>query len=160
MRARGMDLRQARPTGVGPSAVLAPGIMAVPQQLSFPPAPSRHNMSQADSRAEPPGTGKRETGEAMHKFLVHNKGDDVGVATEDIRRGEEVTGVYMDTEETITLEARGDIPLSHKIAVHDIPAGGDIIEYHIRIGLAVDTITAGDYVHVHNIRSARWGFDN
>lgn len=95
----------------------------------------------------------------MHKFLIHNKGDDVGVATEEIRRGEEVTGVYMDTEETITLAARGDIPLSHKIAVNDIPAGGEVTEYGVRIGLAKQAIAAGDFVHVHNIRSARWSFD-
>ncbi|KPK77471.1 MAG: dehydratase [Gemmatimonas sp. SM23_52] len=95
----------------------------------------------------------------MHKFLIHNEGDDVGVATEDIRRGEEVTGVYMDTEGTITLVARGDIPLSHKIAVNEIPAGGAVTEYRVKIGLATQEIAAGDYVHVHNIRSARWSFD-
>lgn len=96
----------------------------------------------------------------MHKFLIHNSGDDVGVATEDIQRGEQVTGVYMDTEETVTVEARGDIPLGHKIAVNDLPKGGEVTEYRVRIGLAREAIEAGDYVHVHNIRSARWSFDN
>ncbi|UCC83980.1 MAG: UxaA family hydrolase [Gemmatimonadota bacterium] len=95
----------------------------------------------------------------MHKFLIHNKGDDVGVATEDIGRGEEVTGVYMDTEETITLSARGDIPLSHKIAVNAIVKDGEVTEYRVKIGLAKEPIAAGDYVHVHNIRSARWSFE-
>ena len=95
----------------------------------------------------------------MHKFLIHNKGDDVGVATEDIVRGEQVTGVYMDTEETITLSAGGDIPLGHKIAVTDIPADGAVTEYRVNIGLAREPIAAGDYVHVHNIRSARWSFE-
>jgi (2R)-sulfolactate sulfo-lyase subunit alpha len=94
----------------------------------------------------------------MHKFLIHNKDDDVGVVTEDIGRGEEVTGVYMDTEETITLSARGDIPLGHKIAVNDIPTGGEVTEYRVTIGLAREAVAAGDYVHVHNIRSARWSF--
>jgi (2R)-sulfolactate sulfo-lyase subunit alpha len=92
----------------------------------------------------------------MHKFLIHNKGDDVGVATEDIGRGEEVTGVYMDTEETITVSARGDIPLGHKIAVSEIPKDGEVTEYRVKIGLAREAIAAGDHVHVHNIRSARW----
>ncbi len=92
----------------------------------------------------------------MHKFLIHNKGDDVGVATEDIGRGEQVTGVYMDSEETITLSVRSDIPLGHKIAVNDIPKGGAVTEYRVKIGLARAAIAAGDYVHVHNIRSARW----
>jgi (2R)-sulfolactate sulfo-lyase subunit alpha len=96
----------------------------------------------------------------MHKFLIHNKGDDVGVATEDIGRGEEVTGVYMDTEDTITVSARGDIPLGHKIAVNEIPTDGEVKEYRVKIGLAKEPIAAGDYVHVHNIRSARWSFDS
>lgn len=95
----------------------------------------------------------------MHRFLIHNSGDDVGVATEDIRSGEEVTGLYMDTDDTVTLTALGDIPLGHKIAVNAIPAGGDIIKYGVKIGLARAAIAAGDYVHVHNIRSARWSFD-
>lgn len=95
----------------------------------------------------------------MHKFLIHNEGDDVGVATEDIRRGEKVTGVYMDTEETVTLEARSDIPLGHKIAVNEVAAEGDVIKYGVRIGLAKENLAPGDYVHGHNIRSARWSFD-
>ncbi|MGD2152278.1 MAG: UxaA family hydrolase [Gemmatimonadales bacterium] len=96
----------------------------------------------------------------MHKFLIHNEGDDVGIATEDIRRGEQVTGVYMDSEETITLSARGDIPLGHKIALSDIAKGGEVIEYRVTIGLTTEPIAAGDYVHVHNIRSARWSFED
>jgi (2R)-sulfolactate sulfo-lyase subunit alpha len=95
----------------------------------------------------------------MHKILIHNKGDDVGVATEDIGRGEQVTGVYMDTEETITLSAGSDIPLGHKIAVNDIPTDGGVTEYRVTIGKAREAIAAGDYVHVHNIRSARWSFE-
>lgn len=96
----------------------------------------------------------------MHNFLIHNKGDNVGVATEDIGRGDQVTGVYMDTEETITLESRGDIPLGHKIAVNDIPTDDEVTEYRVKIGLAREPIAAGDYVHVHNIRSARWSFES
>jgi (2R)-sulfolactate sulfo-lyase subunit alpha len=95
----------------------------------------------------------------MHKLLIHNKGDDVGIATEDIGRGEQVTGIYMDTEEKITLSARSDIPLGHKIALNDIAKGGKVTEYRVTIGLAKEPIAAGDYVHVHNIRSARWSFE-
>lgn len=95
----------------------------------------------------------------MHRFLIHNRGDDIGVATEDIRSGEEVTGICMDTDEAVSLTALGDIPLGHKIAVNDVAADGDIIKYGVKIGLAKEAIRAGDYVHVHNIRSARWSFD-
>jgi len=95
----------------------------------------------------------------MHRFLIHNRGDDVGVATEDIRSGENVTGIYLDTNEPVSLTALGDIPLGHKIALNDISAGGSVTKYGVKIGLATQAIAAGDYVHVHNIRSARWSFD-
>lgn len=93
----------------------------------------------------------------MHHFLIHNEGDDVGVATRDIAAGDEVTGVYMDTDERVDLTARGDVPLSHKIALSSKETGDPITEYTVQIGVATQRIEPGDYVHTHNIRSARWG---
>lgn len=87
---------------------------------------------------------------------MHNEGDDVGVATEDIRAGEEVVGIYMDSGGSVGLTARGDVPLSHKIAVKPLRKGDDVTEYGVRVGLATEDIEAGAYVHTHNIRSARW----
>ncbi|MEJ2668211.1 MAG: UxaA family hydrolase [Deinococcales bacterium] len=87
---------------------------------------------------------------------MHNEGDDVGVATEDIDAGEEVVGIYMDTGGSVSVTAQGAVPLSHKIAVHALRKGDDVTEYGIRIGLATEDIAVGSYVHTHNIRSARW----
>lgn len=95
----------------------------------------------------------------MRRFMVHEQGDDVGVATEDIQEGEKVTGIYMDTGGTVQVEARGDIPLGHKIALRDMAEADEITEYGTRIGIASQEISAGDYVHTHNIRSARWSFE-
>ena len=92
----------------------------------------------------------------MHKFLIHKAGDHVGVATSDIGAGEKVVGVYMDDDSTVEVEARGDVPLGHKIAVEDCEAGGDVTEYGARIGVAPDGFERGDYVHTHNLKSARW----
>jgi len=92
----------------------------------------------------------------MHKFLIHNEGDDVGIATEDINRGDQVTGVYMDTEETITLQARGDIPLGHKIALAAVGAGQQVIKYNVPIGNATQDIGVGEHVHTHCLKTARW----
>jgi len=93
----------------------------------------------------------------MHRFLVHRRGDHVGVAVEDIRRGEEISGVNMD-DDTVTpgLSARDDIPLGHKVALRDIDAGAEVIEYGTRIGLARTRVSAGAHVHTHNLKSARW----
>ncbi|CAN5911640.1 UxaA family hydrolase [soil metagenome] len=92
----------------------------------------------------------------MHKFLIHKKGDHVGVATADIEEGETVIGVYMDDDSTVEVVSKGDIPLGHKIAVDEIHSGGGVIEYGIKIGDAKADLTVGDYVHTHNIKSARW----
>ena len=92
----------------------------------------------------------------MHKFLIHRRGDHVGVATSDIREGESVMGVYMDDDGTVEVEARGDVPLGHKIAVENCGAGGDVTEYGVRIGIAPKGLERGDYVHTPNLKSARW----
>lgn len=92
----------------------------------------------------------------MHKFLVHKQGDHVGVATSDISVGEEVLGFYMDDDSRVEVTSKGEIPLGHKIAVEVLSAGGEVIEYGIRIGHAPEGLEAGDYVHTHNVKSARW----
>ena len=50
----------------------------------------------------------------MIQFLVHEKDDSVGVATIDISAGETAEGLYMDSQEKITIKANHDIPLGHK----------------------------------------------
>lgn len=91
--------------------------------------------------------------------MIHNEKDDVGVVTENISGGECITGVYMDTGEKVQIDSRDDIPLGHKIALKDLHEGEEIKEYNTRIGVAKQDIDAGDYVHTHNIRSARWSFE-
>jgi (2R)-sulfolactate sulfo-lyase subunit alpha len=41
----------------------------------------------------------------------------------------------------------------------DIAKNDEVIEYGTRIGIATQDISKGDYVHTHNIRSARWSFE-
>ena len=50
-------------------------------------------------------------------------------------------------------EAVQKIPKGHKIALRDMAAGDDIIKYGVRIARAVKDIRAGEWVHLHNIRS-------
>jgi (2R)-sulfolactate sulfo-lyase subunit alpha len=92
----------------------------------------------------------------VHRFLIHKRGDHVGVATSDIEVGESVIGVYMDDDSTVKVEARGDVPLGHKIAVKACEPGGAVIEYGVQIGKAPEGLEVGDYVHIHNLKSARW----
>jgi (2R)-sulfolactate sulfo-lyase subunit alpha len=92
----------------------------------------------------------------MHKFLIHRSGDHLGVATQDIREGEAVVGVYMDDDSIVEVVAKGNIPLGHKMAIESLETGAAVIEYGQQVGITKTAIVAGDYVHVHNIKSARW----
>ncbi len=92
----------------------------------------------------------------MHRFLIHKKGDHVGVATSDIKAGESVVGVYMDDDSTIEVSALADIPLGHKIAIKSCDPNQAVLEYGVQIGRAPEGLEVGDYVHTHNLKSARW----
>ncbi len=90
------------------------------------------------------------------KFLVHTKSDYVGVATQDIEKGETAGGVFMDNNEKISLKAMENIPLGHKIALKDVKNTDKVIEYGEPIGKAIMNIKKGEHVHTHNLRSLRW----
>lgn len=91
-----------------------------------------------------------------HRFLIHKRGDSVGVAVADIDAGQRVVGVYMDDDSTVEVEARDPVPLGHKIAVVAAGDGEPVLEYGIQIGVAARSFDVGAYVHTHNLRSARW----
>ena len=91
------------------------------------------------------------------KFLVHAKQDLVGVAVADIAKGEEVEGTFMDSGSRTSLKSRDVVPLGHKIALAAIGKGERVVEYGEQIGVATESIEKGAHVHVHNIRSLRWG---
>ncbi|HEY7047806.1 MAG TPA: UxaA family hydrolase [Jatrophihabitantaceae bacterium] len=93
--------------------------------------------------------------ERAPSFLVHNEGDSVAVATRDLTPGE-VEGGYLVGPESVVVELREPVPLGHKFALTDIAEGEEVIEYKVRVAVASKPIKAGDYVHVHNVRSIRW----
>ena len=92
----------------------------------------------------------------MHKFLIHKRGDHVGVAVVDIAGGEHVRGIFMDDDSTIDVEAREPVPLGHKIAIAELGPDTEVLEYGIPIGKTTAQLEPGTYVHTHNLRSARW----
>lgn len=87
--------------------------------------------------------------------LVHNEGDDVGVAIRDLEAGEALAG-WLDSERRETIVVNEAIPLGHKVALSDLEAGAEVTEYTVRIALTRAAIRRGDLVHTHNVRSARW----
>ncbi|HVW90523.1 MAG TPA: UxaA family hydrolase [Gaiellaceae bacterium] len=91
-----------------------------------------------------------------HKFLVHHRGDHVGVAVVDIESGERVQGVFMDDDSTVEVEAKAAVPLGHKIAIAALEPDAEVLEYSLPIGKTTAAFEPGTYVHTHNLRSARW----
>ncbi len=92
----------------------------------------------------------------MIQFLVHEKADNVGVATVDIKAGEKAKGLYMDSQAPVEVKALKDIPLGHKIAMKDLKVGDSVIKYGHDIGKVVAAIKVGDHVHVDNLKTKRW----
>ncbi len=92
----------------------------------------------------------------MIQFLIHEKADTVGVATVDIKQGESAQGLYMDSQENVSVEALQDIPLGHKIAMNDHKADDTVYKYGYDIGKVVANIKKGEHVHIHNLKTRRW----
>ncbi len=93
----------------------------------------------------------------MIHFVLHDPQDSVAVVVvEGVKAGQELTGWIMDADRTISLKARQDIPIGHKLALKDIKNGETIIKYGLDIGRAIADISAGSHAHVHNIKTKRW----
>lgn len=61
----------------------------------------------------------------------------------------------LDSEEEKNLLEDGtliedNIPIGHKVAIHDIMKGQPIIKYGVKIGVALADISRGKHVHIHN----------
>ena len=92
----------------------------------------------------------------MIQFLVHEKADNVGVATVDIKAGESAQGLFMDNQEKIDMKVLQEIPLGHKIALADLGVDDSVIKYGHDIGRVVADIQTGEHVHIHNLKTRRW----
>ena len=92
----------------------------------------------------------------MIQFLIHEKGDSVGVATVDIKAGETAKGLYMDSQEPMEIKILVDIPLGHKMAVTDLKVDEAVIKYGADIGRVVAYIKKGGHVHTQNLKTRRW----
>ncbi len=92
----------------------------------------------------------------MHAFLIHHHGDHVGVAVRDVAAGERAVAVYLDDDEAVEVDVVEAVPLGHKVAVADAAPGASVLKYGLPIGTSPQGFHAGEYVHTHNLRSARW----
>ena len=83
---------------------------------------------------------------------VHvNDSDTCVTLTEEASAGDAVG--YVENGIDKILSARQSIPAWHKMAIRPMKKGEKVYKYGAVIGLALEDIEPGDYVHVHNIRS-------
>jgi (2R)-sulfolactate sulfo-lyase subunit alpha len=91
-----------------------------------------------------------------HNVLMHEAGDDVGVAIVDLKPGSQASAVTLEGQPVEALPVVEDIPLGHKIAMRDLAEGKPVVKYGRPIGRAVQAIARGAHVHTHNVKSLRW----
>jgi len=92
----------------------------------------------------------------MIHFLIHEKTDTVGVATVDIKAGDNAKGLYMDSQKEIEVKTLSDVPLGHKVALRDHKIEDPVIKYGNDIGKVVADIKKGQHVHIQNLKTRRW----
>lgn len=81
----------------------------------------------------------------MKDFIIVNEKDNVATALRDLKKGEEVANVKL----------QGDITGGHKFALKNIKKDELIIKYAEAIAIASCDISAGEWVHIHNIAGIR-----
>jgi altronate dehydratase small subunit len=94
----------------------------------------------------------------IRKAIMMDAKDNVATALTDLKQGEKIN-VTLDAFST-DVALTQDVEFAHKFALRDIAKGEEITKYGLPIGRAMEDIKAGDWVHVHNCRSHRWGFHN
>ena len=92
----------------------------------------------------------------MIQFLIHDSNDTVGVAVVDIAAGTDCTGRDLSTNKMLQAKAIQDIPLGHKLALRDFSVGDTVIKYGCEIGKIVQSVKAGQHIHVQNLKTKRW----
>ena len=58
-------------------------------------------------------------------------------------------------ERTLKIKLRVQVPFGHKFSLAQMAPGSPVIKYGEVIGTSTEAIQLGDYVHVHNVASAR-----
>jgi altronate dehydratase small subunit len=89
----------------------------------------------------------------MKKIVVLNDADNVATSLEALEAGAEVSLTIAG--ETLTFNVSDEVPFGHKIAIRAMGAGDEVTKYGEIIGKASRDVSVGEWVHTHNVESAR-----
>jgi (2R)-sulfolactate sulfo-lyase subunit alpha len=93
----------------------------------------------------------------MPHLLVHDRKDNVGVVVvEGLTAGTDMLCVVTADNSSFRLQAAGDVPIGHKVALKNLKTGDTAIKYGEDIGRIVADVPVGAHVHVHNLKTKRW----
>jgi altronate dehydratase small subunit len=90
----------------------------------------------------------------VKKAVQIDERDNVASATSDVEEGEAVEVLSPEGVVIMKSDASDPIPFGHKLALVDLGKGDDVVKYGEIIGLASRRISAGEWVHTHNVESA------
>ncbi|XOQ44251.1 MAG: Altronate dehydratase [Clostridium sp.] len=85
----------------------------------------------------------------MNSVIRVNEKDNMVTCLRPIKAGETV---FLDGQSYV---ATSDIPQFHKMSISTIKKGEYCYKYGQVIGVAMENLNPGDYVHVHNMESTR-----
>jgi altronate dehydratase len=89
---------------------------------------------------------------ALQAVVLHDD-DDVAVLITPVMQNALVN--VCQRGEVVSLHVAQPLPLGHKIALRDLPAGHHVRKYGEVIGALKQAVSAGEHVHVHNLKSLR-----
>ena len=80
---------------------------------------------------------------AMNPLLKLHDRDNVAIAIQALEAGRVIDDMVIKTE----------VPLGHKVATVSLRSGDRIYKWGVPIGTTTVEISAGDHVHLHNMKS-------
>lgn len=87
------------------------------------------------------------------KAIILSHKDNVATALTSLKAGDTLELEIDGQKKVIKLGA--DVPFGHKLSLTRIEPNSPVVKYGEVIGISTAPIEPGDYVHVHNIASAR-----
>jgi (2R)-sulfolactate sulfo-lyase subunit alpha len=91
-----------------------------------------------------------------HSILLHESGDDVGVAVADLKKGSSAGAVTLEGKAAGKVKLINNVPLGHKVAMRNVAKDQPVLKYGRPVGKAVQAIAKGAHVHTHNLKTMRW----
>ncbi len=83
----------------------------------------------------------------MKEIIKINEKDNVAVALRDLIKNQIVE------IDDVKINLKDDVKRGHKVAINNISINENVIKYGYPIGYATKGITAGEWVHTHNIKT-------